>query len=365
LHLGTKSLLKFFDQHRNDESLVLVTITSTVGSTYRKPGAMMLISRDNAYEGMISGGCLEPDLLHHAQEVFETGKPKTVTYDMHADDELVWSLGLGCDGIIHLFLQRLDRKDGFSLLDFIQNSLQKQQAVLLGLVIKSEGPGLAIGCSAAISVGGQTYGSDALMEVCAEQSKSEWPQWRQRLIAQENEVVMVVNILPPPRILLCGAGPDALPVVQQVCQLGWECVIVDHRQSFVRQDRFPAGCEVVLSRPEKLQENVQLSNIDAAVIMSHHLDNDAAYLRQLSEPGSAARLRYLGVLGPTSRRDRLREMADCQDDLIYGPVGLDIGAELPESIALAIVSEIHATLNSRDGQSLTTGPVGGSVCGSV
>jgi xanthine/CO dehydrogenase XdhC/CoxF family maturation factor len=108
VHLGIPALLKFYREHRENDALVLATIIGTNGSTYRKPGAMMLISRDGAFEGMISGGCLESDLLQHAADVFSHGQPRHITYDMHADEDLVWDLGLGCDGVIHLLLQRLD-----------------------------------------------------------------------------------------------------------------------------------------------------------------------------------------------------------------------------------------------------------------
>jgi len=358
LHLGTNSLLKFFQAHRDDESLVLVSITATQGSTYRKPGAMMLISRDNAYEGMISGGCLEADLLHHAVDVFSSGTPKAVTYDMHAGDELVWGLGLGCDGVIHLLLQRLDRDDGFAILEFIRQSLLSRSPVLLALVTASTQPELPPGAAGLYSRAGQTQGHERLVKHCAGLCAGVWPPWRQQLMRQPDHALMLINILPPPRILLCGAGPDALPVARQVDGLGWECVIADHRPAFARTERFPPGCRVILSRPEALQQQLDLNEVDAAVIMSHHLENDAAYLRALTQHSAGAALRYLGVLGPAARRDRLREMAQCRQQRVYGPVGLDIGAELPESIALAVLAEIHAALNGRDGQSLTRGVSG-------
>jgi xanthine dehydrogenase accessory factor len=360
LHLGTHSLLEFFQAHQDDESLVLASITATQGSTYRKPGAMMLIGRDNTYAGMISGGCLEGDLLHHAAEVFASGQPKAVTYDMHAGDELVWGLGLGCDGVIHLLLNRLDRGDGFATLQFIQRSLAARMPVLMALVT---GPGEgepAIGTMGLYNSSGQTEGNARLAQRCGEMSRAAWPNWRQRVLAEGEHTFMVVNLLPSPRVLLCGGGPDAVPVARQVHELGWECIIADHRPAFARAERFPPGCEIVLCRPQELSGRVDLAQVDAAVIMSHHLDNDATYLRQLAhQPGRSAP-RYVGVLGPSARRERLKEMAECPRQLVYGPVGLDIGAELPESIALAIVAEIHAALNGRDGQSLTTGPVGGT-----
>lgn len=359
MHLGTRSLLKFFQAHRDDESLVLVSITATEGSTYRKPGAMMLISRDNTYEGMISGGCLEGDLLHHALEVFSDGKPKTVTYDMHAGDELVWNLGLGCDGVIHLMLQRLDQGEGFALLDFIRQSLLSREPVLLALVTASARTDLPMGTAGLFNRSGQIRGNGRLTEECTKLCQSAWPGWRQKLLPGADHTIMLINVQPSPRVLLCGGGPDAVPVAWQIDKLGWDCVIVDHRPAFARAERFPPGCNVILSRPENLHQHLDLEEVDAAVIMSHHLNNDAAYLRQLTRNRNGSALQYVGVLGPAARRNRLQEMAECPRQLVYGPVGLDIGAELPESIALAIMAEIHAALNHRDGQSLTTGPVGG------
>ena len=130
------ALLDFFRAHRDDEALVLATIIATVGSTYRKPGAMMLVARDGSFEGLISGGCLEGDLLHHAAEVFENRAPKRVTYDMHADDDLVWSLGLGCDGIIHLQLQRLEKNAHFGFLERLEHAHRTRQPVMLALATR-------------------------------------------------------------------------------------------------------------------------------------------------------------------------------------------------------------------------------------
>jgi len=365
VHLGTAALLRFFDLHRDDESLVLVTITATEGSTYRKPGAMMLISRDGAYEGMISGGCLEGDLLHHANEVFKSGVPKSVTYDMHAGEDLVWGLGLGCDGVIHLQLQRLDREPGFAMLAFLRDSLRRHQPVMLALVTGSQVPSVQPGAMGLFSAAAGEYGDErmagqaaAIVARSAAATGMSWPNWRQQEEQKADYELMFINLVPAPRVLLCGGGPDAAPVARLVSNLGWDCVIADHRSGFAKAERFPEGCQVVLTRPERLAEVLELDTIAAAVVMSHHLQNDAAYLRQLSSFASAGRLRYIGVLGPAARRHRLQEMAGCPQLRVHGPAGLDVGAELPEGIALSILAEIHAVLNERDGQSLTTGPKG-------
>jgi xanthine/CO dehydrogenase XdhC/CoxF family maturation factor len=351
VHLGIPALLDFYHAHRNEDSLVLATIVETEGSTYRKPGAMMLISREGNFEGMISGGCLEGDLLHHADKVFETGMPAFVTYDMHADDELVWGLGLGCDGVIHLMLQRLKKDDGFGFLEQLNASHRAGDGGVLALVVKSGEP---LPCGAFgffdrsnISVGEATL-TQYLRDVC-----SPWPTWRTRretLDAGAGTLSIIkINMPASTRVLICGAGPDAVPVARMLSELDWQVGIVDHREAFAREDRFPVGCHVTLTRPRQLDETVGLAGVDAVVIMSHHLENDCEYLKAVSRHD----IPYIGVLGPKARRERLCEMAGCSGRKVYGPVGLDIGAELPAAIALSLVSEIHAVLNHREGLPLT------------
>ena len=352
MHLGIPALLDFYRKHQADESLVLVTIIATEGSTYRKPGAMMLISHDQQFEGMISGGCLEGDLLHHATEVFSTGQPKFVTYDMHAGDDLVWSLGLGCDGIIHLMLQRLNSELDFGFLGRLEASHAKRCAVLLALTTGPDA-GLPVAAWALLDSAGKVAGENSLQGLLKESAQPLWPDWRYRRLNSDEDgrdgELMLINIPPPIRVLVCGAGPDAVPVAQALCHLDWQVVVVDHRPSYAKPERFPDQCRVLTGRPETLSEIVGLDEIDAAVVMSHHLENDSVYLAQLA----ARNMAYIGCLGPRSRSQRLKEMAGCPHQKVFGPVGLDIGAELPESIALSLVAEIHAVLNQRSGLPLT------------
>jgi len=349
MHLGIPALLDFFRAHRQDPSLVLATIVATAGSTYRKPGAMMLIARDGSYEGLISGGCLEGDLLHHAAGVFESGHPSNVTYDMHADEELVWNLGLGCDGVIHLLLQRLDRELEFGFFERLEGAQALRQESLLGLVTQGSFalPMAAFAwVSPDISIGEQTL-VDHLATL--DRASEDW-RWQPLRLGPGGEVEGIAVRLPPPtRVLICGAGPDALPMARAFAALDWEVVVTDHRPAFARADRFPARCQVIAARPGSLGEQLDLAHLDAAVIMSHHLENDGRYLELLA----AQKLAYIGVLGPRSRRDRLLEMANCPELDVFGPVGLDIGAELPASIALSVAAEVHAALNRRDGRFLT------------
>jgi len=350
MHLGTPALLDFYRAHRDDDDVVLVTIIATVGSTYRKPGAMMLIARDGTFEGLISGGCLEGDLLQHAAGVFSSGDPKRVTYDMHAGDDLVWSLGLGCDGVIHLFLQRLERAQSFGFLEQLDEAQRLRHGLLVAIATQSDGD-VPVGACGFLDSSGIAGGERLLNDVLGPLAEP-WPDWRHKAVrfgeGKAGEAV-VVHVPPTPRVLVCGAGPDAVPLARLLDELGWDIVVVDHRPAFARADRFPARCRVVQTRPDHLADTVDLRSLDAAVIMSHHLENDGAYLSCLGQHN----IPYIGVLGPRARRMRLAKQAGLSDRTIYGPVGLDIGAELPASIALAIAAEIHAVLNRRDGTSLT------------
>ena len=311
----------------------------------------MLISRDGAYEGMISGGCLEGDLLHHAEGVFNSGEAAFVTYDMHAGEDLVWSLGLGCDGVIHLMLQRLDRVNDFGFLKQLEASHLARDAALLLLVTDSN-KSLPSGAFALLDQSDISVGEPHLLQNLRAAARN-WPAWRCKAapidIKGDRLATIQVQMPARTRVLICGAGPDSVPVVRMLSDVDWDVQIVDHRPAFAKAERFPPGCSVIETRPEGLAESVDLTEVDAVVIMSHHLENDSSYLAQVC----AYDIPYIGVLGPRARRDRLLEMAACDDINVYGPVGLDIGAELPSAIALSVVAEIHAVLNNRDGFALT------------
>ena len=350
MHLGTPALLDFYRARRNDDALVLATIIGTVGSTYRKPGAMMLVARDGQFEGLISGGCLEGDLLHHAAEVFDSGTPKRVTYDMHADDDLVWSLGLGCDGVIHLLLQRLERDRSFGFLEQLEHAQRLRRPVLLALVTQSDGT-LPVGAHGYLDSAGNAEGDPSLQSLLGGCAGCR-PDWRFKSVRfgdDEAGEAIAIHVPLTPRVLICGAGPDAVPLACMLAELGWEVVVVDHRPAFAKADRFPARCTVLQTRPERLTDVLAPESLDAAVVMSHHLENDSAYLACLA----SHEIPYVGVLGPKARRMRLATLAGITERALFGPVGLDIGAELPASIALAVAAEIHAVLNKRDGRSLT------------
>jgi xanthine/CO dehydrogenase XdhC/CoxF family maturation factor len=349
MHLGLRELETFFLAHREDPALVLATVVATEGSTYRKPGAMMLIRENLEFAGLISGGCLEGDLVEHAAAVFADGLARPVTYDLSSDEQAVFSLGLGCGGVVRLLLQRLDRDGGFGVLPGLFDSVGRRCVSVLALVRDPLGD-IAAGTAALVDESGACCG-DARLQECLAGLPVGWSQPKRFSYTDlagfpGRGAVLLVRIEPPPRILVCGAGPDAVPVAAQVEALGWECVVVDHRPAYASEARFPGRTRVVLLRPSDLGREVELGTVDAAIVMTHNLEHDATYLGQLAGRG----LKYLGLLGPAARREELQSRLGIADGVIHGPAGLDIGAELPEGIALSVMAEMHQVLN-RGGRS--------------
>ena len=225
MNLGLRELADFLAKHNNDESLVLATVTAVEGSSYRKPGAMMLIARNHEFAGLISGGCLESDLLEHALEVFKDGQVKTVTYDLSTDDEAIWGLGLGCGGTIHLLLQRVDKENDYAFLERLFASIEQRIGCVLAIAFQ-ETEGFPSGTWAMRSDRGEISGNTDL----AEQLKPQMEIWEspgRYHNAGLEEHALLVRVAPAPQVLICGAGPDAIPLARQIDALGWECVVVD------------------------------------------------------------------------------------------------------------------------------------------
>jgi xanthine/CO dehydrogenase XdhC/CoxF family maturation factor len=294
----------------------------------------MLIMADGEFIGLLSGGCLEADLKIHAQQVFASGAALAIEYDMRGPDDLVYGIGAGCEGAMRVLLEPADG-DSLAAIALIGAGNTTGAGQPTSLVVVHESRDLKLGtygaaappCAALVKATQQALANRASREFVSERTRA-----------------FVQFLAPPPYLLVCGAGPDAEPVVSTACALGWRVSVVDHRPAYAVASRFP-GAEVRRIDANTLRSAIDVASCHAAVVMSHHLDSDTCYLRELAEAGAPG---YVGLLGPAARRIRLaKELGATADKLqgrIRGPVGLDIGAATPEGIALAIVAEIHAWL---------------------
>jgi xanthine dehydrogenase accessory factor len=299
-------------------SRVLATVVATAGSTYRKPGARMLLMADGSFIGLLSGGCLESDLQIHAGEVLESGVARAVEYDTRGPDDVLFGMGSGCEGSMRVLLEPAGPASSAETA-LRAAGRQTQHGASAALIMVHRSAEMPLG----------TYADGAVLSDI------------------ERSRAFVQVIAPPPHLLICGAAPDAEPVAGTARTLGWRVTVVDHRPAYAVPARF-AGAEVRVVKPSALRSDIDLASCHAAVVMSHHLPSDEAYLRELANAELPA---YIGLLGPKSRRARLaQELGPVMGTLsarIRGPVGLDIGAITPEAIALAIIAQIHAWLAGR------------------
>jgi xanthine/CO dehydrogenase XdhC/CoxF family maturation factor len=318
----------------------LATVVATAGSTYRKPGARMMLMADGSFIGLLSGGCLEADLRIHAQEVIDGGVTRAVEYDMRGPDDILFGIGAGCEGAMRVLLEP-------------GHTSGRAAAALAaaGAITRTGAPACLVSIHESTEFPLGTYSTASLPGQLAEAAKISLADRSSREIVSDRGAerlrAFVQYLAPPPHLLICGAGPDAQPVAAAARALGWRVSVVDHRPAYADAQRFP-GAHVMLADAGSLPETIDLARCHAVVVMSHHLSSDVAYLRALSAAGVPA---YVGLLGPAARRQRIAgELGPASEGLrerLRGPVGIDIGAVTPEAIALAIVSQVHAWLAER------------------
>ncbi len=298
------------------EPFALATIVATRGSTYRRAGARLLIPPEGEPIGNISGGCLEGDVARIGREVLVSGEPRLVEFDMTADDDAVWGYGLGCNGAIELWVE-------------------PTAGATASVAALRSGEGSCL----VTPLTGPDAGSHRL-----EHDGDALP----RIELAAGERVFHEPLLSPRRLLVCGAGHDAIPLVRQAVELGWQVTVVDVRRALLSADRFP-GAAFASPDPEAAAAALAADAGSAVILMSHNLLRDAAYLRSFLESG--ATVAYLGVLGPRGRTVQMLEQMGRPGDIerLHAPAGLDIGAEGPEEVAHAIIAEIVAVTRGRIG----------------
>ena len=344
-------LLPLFTRERAaGRAVALGILVATQGSTYRKPGALMLIASGGDYAGLLSGGCLEGDLGQHARSVIDTGTPRLLTYDTRGGDDLIWGLGLGCEGAMQILLLRAGPAEDWQPLAHLARCLAQYTPTSVGVVVASERPDVPLGTLAMPHHAYQRPRGEALTAEAARalnQSAAildEVEKSGRSALLEDSSAGWKLFTFPlglPPQFLLLGAGPDAWPVADFATRLSWRVTVADHRPAYANAEHFPCADRVVLAQPEEVFEAISPAPFSAAVVMSHHLPSDLKYLRALA----ATRIPYIGLLGPAARRERL--LADLQADAqrirarLHSPVGLALGGRTPESIALAIVAEVH------------------------
>ncbi len=358
-----KDIISAYDKAAKEgKQTALATVVHLQGSAYRRPGARMLVAEDGKLTGAISGGCLEGDALRKAQLVIVQKKPMLVTYDTTDEDDAKLGVGLGCNGIISILIEPISHNDPNNSIELLKTFLAKRRyavlVTLFSLNKKATQPGTCIIL---------TEDGEIKSALADESFKKVLLADAQQVLNTRTSIVKIydeVNPLtgfvevvePPVSLVIFGAGNDTMPLVQMAYVLGWETSIADGRLNYATRERFPSANGVIVSKPGNVLSQLNFDARTVTVLMTHNYNYDISVLRQLLP----LQIPYIGLLGPKKKLDRmlgeLKEegMRIDNENLksIFGPAGLDIGAETSDEIALSILSEIQAVLSKRSGNSL-------------
>ncbi|SHK81888.1 XdhC family protein [Hymenobacter psychrotolerans] len=365
-------LLLAYDEHRAaGRACALASVVDVAGSAYRRPGARMLVTDEGQLTGAISGGCLEGDARQRARRTIRQGRPTVVTYDStDPDDDLQFGAALGCQGIVQILLEPLDFQNPDNPVELLRRWAAGVQApAVVATVFGTAGPesGVQVGQRLLLTSDQAEQGTlptqaalypqiltDARAALAAGQ-----PATRHYAAGSGTVRVSLEVLRPPVRLTVYGAGNDVQPLVRLAAGLGWQVRVLDGRPAQAQPARFPEADDVRVLPLAQVPD--ELHDGSFALLMTHNYYYDLAVLQHLLPARSA---RYIGLLGPRKKYERLLDdlrntTPDAAEQLqgrIHSPIGLNLGAETPEEIALSIVAEIQAVLTGRPAGFLRDSP---------
>ena len=340
--------------HARREAMWLATVMRVHGSAYRHAGARLLFTRDRVLAGSVSGGCLEANILRKAPWLVRE-RSVCVRYEggRDDDDDGESPRGTGCDGAVDVLLERATFGAPGSVLDVLETSLVQERRCALVSVFESSDPRVPVGARLALRESGELSAagiSGPAVGPLAKAAASALAETRARArtLRTESFQALLEVLEPPPHLFVFGSGPDALPLVQFASALGLGVTVCDPQPRVAVRERFATLAELHLGNPNGIASKLRARRRALGVVMSHHYPTDSAALRLLLESPAL----YIGLLGPRRRSLRLlselfpssSEQAACALARLRSPIGLDLGAETPEQIALSIVAEIQAVL---------------------
>jgi len=354
----------FENARKNQLRSALVTVVHVDGSSYRRPGARMLVMEDGQFTGAISGGCLEGDALRKAMLSLSQQQNKLITYNTNNEEDISIGLQLGCEGIIRVLFEPINFEELNNPIELLKKAVSKRkEAVLVTLFSLENKRNNQPGTSMLLDETGIVSGSIPYPKLQDEILKDTQHSFKQKKSSFKNYTTQKISVTafieflkPPVSLVIVGAGNDAIPMMQIADSVGWDVTVVDGRNTHAKQERFTNACQVLVSKPEEVLQNILVDNYTAFVLMTHNYNYDFAMLKSLLKKD----INYIGILGPRKKLDKMLndlkeegiELKEKQVKRIFGPAGLEIGAETPEEIALSIISEIKASFAQKTGGSL-------------
>ncbi len=326
---------------------VLATLVQVNGSSYRRPGARMLMDLEGIRQGVLSAGCLEADLLARVAGTLAKGEPQRVRYDLGAELDRIWGMGMGCGGTAEVLLVPITEGADLAWAQAARGAVLARRS---GVLVTT------FGAPAADLVGQTTWWEPSLAETVLstthlEAARRALATEKPITLVQEGVATLVEPVLPTVALWIFGAGENTRPLASLAVQLGWEVGVLDHRPALAAPERFPGARHVHSGGFHNLADRLTADARSAGVVMSHVFDPDKVMLRHMLNTD----LPYVGLQGNRLRTAKLLAELDQEGPVLteaqrlrlHAPMGLDLGAGSPEIIALSVLSEIQATLNGR------------------
>ena len=321
--------------HDEKQSVALATVVQTWGSAPRKVGAKMALTPEGSISGSVSGGCVEGAVFEEGTAALEANKPKLLHYGVA--DETAWDVGLACGGTIEVFVEPLDT----AVYQFIHNLIQNDEAGATITVLR--GPENMLGHKLAVSRAGERVGTLGNAALDAQAIAAEAPLVHpQRVQLSEDVEAFIDTVRPAPTLIMIGGVHIAIALTSYAKTLGYRTLVIDPRRAFGSNERFPHVDQLIQAWPEKAFADVKITPETAVALLTHDPKIDDPALKIILK----AKPFYIGALGSNKthakRVERLQGYGFSDESIgrIHGPVGLDIGAQTPEEIALAIMAEI-------------------------
>ncbi len=328
------------------QAAALATVIATSGSTYRRPGARLLVMESQSI-GAVSAGCLEDEIISVAQRVLKTDQPQRIHFDTAEEMDPIVGTGLGCRGTIEVFIESLQADEGGArVYRELRQALMQDRVCHLAIEPKTARHMLIVEGELCLD-----ELEDPQLLAAVRRASGSMRGRHEILQPQPDRAIYLERIDPPMRLVIFGAGYDAIPLVQLAKELGLRVTVVDHRPAYLTRERFANADQLLLAHPSELSQKIQLQPGSFVVIMTHNYLHDLEILKFTL--GSEAS--YIGQMGPRERTQEL--LAEIEKGIgplsaerlarVHAPIGLDLGAEAPEEIALSILSEILAVKNVR------------------
>ena len=337
----------------------LATVVKVEGSSYRQPGARMLVTEDGFLTGAISGGCLEGDALRKALLSIHQQQNKLITYNTTNDEDAEVGLQLGCNGIVHILFEYIDETIENNPIRLLQQLQAERKPAVIGTLFSLQKQARQDGTTLFYRENSDPlYSDNSTFELLSDAKKVLENKLTilNKLNENNNSEALIEYITPPVSLVIAGAGNDVQPLAKMAEIAGWEITIAEGRATHATRKRFPEAKQIWVGKPEQVFENINIDHQTYFVLITHNYQYDLAMLKLLLQTDCS----YIGILGPKTKLNRMFDdllsegikVTEEQLKRIYGPIGLDIGAETSEEIALSIVAEIKAMMSGKTGTSL-------------